>query len=226
MIGKPYFSSATPNSEDASSRDPERWAGQLPDGSWAAALFNRTDSTATREIDFADVLGIEGTPKIRDVWEKADLDPATSLSTEVPTHGCQLVRITPNGSVRRCHAAFAAWGGGAGFANDLAGHAGMGYAAIEAKGASVTFAVDAASAGTYPIALRYAAEGTSTLTLGAEKPDRTPVSAPQQVDFPASDGKWETLEESIDLDKGTNLITLLRSESDAGAVMLNHIEIA
>ena len=40
-------------------------------------------------------LGIESTkPKVRDLWEHKDLDPAPHFSTEVPSHGVILLKVT------------------------------------------------------------------------------------------------------------------------------------
>ncbi len=225
LVGKPYFHSATPYSEDMGSRDSERWAGQLPDGSWAVALFNRSDTAATRELDFGSALGIEGAVRVRDLWRKTDLPAARSLRADLPAHGCQLVRLTPRGRMKRYHAAFAAWGGGAGFANSIDGHSGMGYASIDADGASVTFAVAVDQAGSYPISLRYAAASDAALTLGAEEVDRSPVGPARQVSFPSTGGQWATRTGEIRLAKGTNLVTLIRTDGDHGAVELNHIEL-
>ena len=46
LVGKPVFNNSHGFEYDPSSRDPERWIGQLPDGSWAVALFNREDGPA------------------------------------------------------------------------------------------------------------------------------------------------------------------------------------
>ena len=47
LVGKPVFNNSHGFEFDPSSRDPERWIGQLPDGSWAVALFNRDDGPGT-----------------------------------------------------------------------------------------------------------------------------------------------------------------------------------
>ena len=41
LVGKPVFNNSHAFDYDLTSRDSERWIGQLPDGSWAVALFNR-----------------------------------------------------------------------------------------------------------------------------------------------------------------------------------------
>ena len=45
LVGKPVFNNSHTLDYDPTARDPERWVGQLPDGSWAVALFNRSDVT-------------------------------------------------------------------------------------------------------------------------------------------------------------------------------------
>ena len=45
LVGKPVFNNSHALDYDLTSRDPERWIGQLPDGSWAVALFNRAEPT-------------------------------------------------------------------------------------------------------------------------------------------------------------------------------------
>ena len=47
LVGKPVYNSSHGFDYDQSSRDPERWIGQLPDGRWAVALFNREDGPGT-----------------------------------------------------------------------------------------------------------------------------------------------------------------------------------
>lgn len=223
LVGKPYFKNATSFAKDPSSRDSERWAGQLPDGSWAVALFNRSDATATRSLDLA-ALGISGTAQVRDLWQHQDLGRLDKISADLPAHGTLLVKVTPDDR-SRYQAAFAAWGGGAGFGNTIAGHHAMGYATIADDGASVTFAVQAARSGTYQLALRYAADARAALTLGVEKPHHKTVSPAQSVPFPATGGQWDSTSATVTLDAGENLVTLIRTPGDSGSIALNHIEL-
>lgn len=232
LAGKPYFHSATPYSVDAGSRDSERWAGQLPDGSWAVGLFNRNDGpgTTTKTLDFAAGLGIEGPADVRDLWAHEDLGAMTSLTAELAPHACRLVRVVPREPVRRYQAAFAAWGGGAGFNNDHPGHSAMGFAdGLGAVGATVTFAVQAARTGPYTVRLRYAngTGGTATTALFARDTAGRPAGTPVTVAYPAlSDwDTWGTVTTSLDLRAGVNLVTVARTADDTGAVNLNHLEI-
>ncbi|TGB08873.1 hypothetical protein [Streptomyces sp. MZ04] len=221
LVGKPYFHNGTSYAEDPTSRDSERWAGQLPDGSWAVALFNRSDAPATRSLELS-ALGITGSARVRDLWQHKDLGRLSKVGAELPAHGTLLVKVTPDDRTRY-QAAFAAWGGGAGFGNTVAGHQAMGYATIGADGASVTFAVRARRAGTYRIGLRYAAESAASLTLGAERPDHTPAGAARTIDFPATNGTWASLNGSIELAAGENLLTVARGPGDSGTIFLNSV---
>ncbi|WP_328890331.1 carbohydrate-binding protein [Streptomyces sp. NBC_00316] len=233
LVGKPVFYSGTPYSQDGTSRDTERWAGQLPDGSWVVALFNRNDtSTVTRTIDFAGHLGISGPASVRDLWARTDLGSDTSVSAALAPHACKLVKVVPQSATKRYHAAFAAWGGGANFNNNHAGYAGMGFVdKLEAgsEGPTVTFAVQAPSAGSFTIGYRYAnaTGGTGTMTVSAQKENRTQVSGPFQVSLPALADwdTWGTVTGSIQLAAGVNLITIGRTGSDTGAINLNYIEL-
>ncbi|MFI1963126.1 carbohydrate-binding protein [Streptomyces pathocidini] len=233
LVGKPVFHSANPYSTDPASRDTERWAGQLPDGSWAVALFNRNDSsTVTKSIDFAGLLGISGAAAVRDLWTGTDLGSMTSFTAQLAPHASRLVKVTPQAATKRYHAAFAAWGGGAHFNNNHSGYTGMGFVdKLEAasEGPTVTFAVKAPAAGTYAISYRYAnaTSGTSTMTVTSQKEDHSTVHAPFQVSFPQLTdwGTWGTVTGTIRLAAGTNLVTLGRAPGDTGAINLNYVEL-
>ena len=74
----------------------QTWYARNKDGSYTVALFNLGDSTATVTANLAQ-LGINGTAKVHDLWSHKDLAPATgTISASLPTHGSQLLRITPN----------------------------------------------------------------------------------------------------------------------------------
>jgi hypothetical protein len=83
--------------------------------------------------------------------------------------------------------------------------------------------------GSYAIRYRYAnATGdTSTMTVTAEKADRSTVDGPVHVSFPglASWDTWGMAEGTITLDAGLNLITIGRGATDKGAINLNWIEL-
>ena len=97
LVGKPVFNNSHGFEYDPSSRDPERWIGQLPDGSWAVALFNREDGpgTRTKSIDFAAVLGFTGPAAVRDLWAHQDLGSMTSYQVTLAPHASVLLSVVP-----------------------------------------------------------------------------------------------------------------------------------
>ena len=235
LVGKPYFYNADLYSSDSGSRDSERWAGQLPDGSWVVALFNRNDSsTVTKTISFTSDLGLSGSATVYDLWAATTSTGQTQISTALAPHASQLVHVVPTGlSVNTYQAAFANWGGGANFNNNHTGYAAMGFVDnLQAAnaGASVTFAVDAPTAGTYSITYRYA-NGTgsaSTMTVGIRDEPGNTVMAAETVSFPSLDTAWTTwgtVTGTLTLTGGTNLITVARTSSDTGAINLNYITV-
>jgi alpha-glucosidase len=226
FAGKPYFSNATAFSTDSSSRDPERWFGQLPDGSWVVGLFNRQYSSATRAVDFAADLGLTAAAPVRDLWAHQDLGTATSHSVSLAAHACRVIKITPSGTPRY-QANVAGWGGGAGFGNTAAGYSGFGYVSgLGAVGARVVFGVAAATAGNTKITLRYAAQGAATLTLAATSESGTAGGSPVQVSLPSTGSwnTWATASVQVPLVQGTNVLTIEHASGDSGEVYLDWIE--
>lgn len=71
----------------------ETWYGQMSDGSYVVALFNRSDSQSTLSVTFSE-LGINGQWQVRDLWSHTDEGPQQSAVTaNVPAHGCKVVRL-------------------------------------------------------------------------------------------------------------------------------------
>ena len=143
LVGKPVFNNSHAFDYDPTSRDSERWIGQLPDGSWAVALFNRADDAAgvTKSIDFADVLGFTGPAAVRDLWAHQDLGSMTSYQVSLGPHASALLSVVPQGAVplpgRRGRL-----GGLGRFENTFGGHEGMGYVTgLETVGSSVAVAI-------------------------------------------------------------------------------------
>jgi alpha-glucosidase len=235
LVGKPYFYNSDPYSTDSGSRDTQRWAGQLPDGSWAVALFNRGDTdTVTQTIDFAGDLGLSGQATVYDLWACTTATGQSEISTALAPHASQLVHVVPQSvNVNTYQAAFANWGGGAMFNNNHTGYAAMGFVDnLQAAnaGAAVTFAVDAPAAGTYTITYQYAngSGSTSSMTVGVGDEPGNVVTAPFTVDFPSLDTTWTTwgsVTGTVTLTGGTNLITVARTQSDVGAINLNYITV-
>ena len=118
LVGKPVFNNSHGFDYDPSSRDPERWIGQLPDGRWAVALFNRDDGPgpSTKSIDFAAVLGFTGPAEVRDLWAHKDLGSMTSYQVALAPHASVLLSVAPQGPVHY-QAEVGAWAGSARFEN-------------------------------------------------------------------------------------------------------------
>src|SRR5208282_3716310 len=70
----------------------ETWVKPLADGSSAAGFFNRTDQPVKVELSWHK-LGFGSAPKVRDLWLRKDLGRQEVFITELPPHGCALVRV-------------------------------------------------------------------------------------------------------------------------------------
>ena len=67
----------------------------------AVALYNPTDSSKTISIDYADIQ-LQGVTQVRDLYEHKDLVvTGTTLSREVPAHGCRIYKITADKRLER-----------------------------------------------------------------------------------------------------------------------------
>jgi len=75
----------------------EVWSKELKDGSRAVVLFNRGSSEAKMTVNWNEI-GYPNhlTALVRDLWQHKNLgDFKGSFSSEVPSHGVVMVRITP-----------------------------------------------------------------------------------------------------------------------------------
>ena len=71
----------------------EVWSKPLADGSRAVGLFNRGSGPARVRVDLAK-LGLPGELSVRDLWRQKDLGKTSGeFLTEVPRHGCVLLRV-------------------------------------------------------------------------------------------------------------------------------------
>lgn len=87
FVGKPLTNDPT----DVNS---QTWKGQLSNGDWVVALFNRENEAAVRSIDFS-TLGFTGNAgNVRDLWAHNDLGPMAAYSATIPPHGCVVIKIT------------------------------------------------------------------------------------------------------------------------------------
>jgi len=72
----------------------EIWARPLADGSQAAALFNRGESTLKITLDFK-AIGAPASVKLRDLWERKDLGTKEkSYTADVPSHGVVFLKVS------------------------------------------------------------------------------------------------------------------------------------
>jgi hypothetical protein len=85
FVGKPL--SNNPNDERS-----EIWTGQMSNGNWIIALFNRSETTRTRTIPFSS-LGITEPINVRDLWQYGHLGKMKELTADIPPHGCLMVKL-------------------------------------------------------------------------------------------------------------------------------------
>lgn len=86
FVGKPL-------SNDPTNVNSQIWKGQMSDGDWVVALFNREDTPQSRSINFSTELGISTPATVRDLWEHSDLGSMSSYSENIPAHGVTVLRI-------------------------------------------------------------------------------------------------------------------------------------
>ena len=72
----------------------EIWVKPLADGSQAAGLFNRGESTLKITLDFK-AIGAPSSANLRDLWERKDLGTVqNSYTAEVPKHGVVFLKVS------------------------------------------------------------------------------------------------------------------------------------
>jgi len=64
-------------------------------GSSYLAIFNVTDSEDSLQFQWKDLGLTDGVYKVRDIWERKDLAPASSIRVTLPGHGSVLYRVSP-----------------------------------------------------------------------------------------------------------------------------------
>jgi alpha-glucosidase len=232
LVGKPVFNNSHGFEYDPTSRDPERWIGQLPDGSWAVALFNRENGpgTQSKSIDFAAVLGITGPAAVRDLWAHQDLGSMTSYQVTLAPHASVLLSVVPPGPATY-RADVGAWSGTARFENSFAGHHGMGYVTgLGTVGSSVAVAVSVPRAGSRRLLCRVAnaTGGPSSLTVRSLDPATGEPHGAVTLHVPTTAAwtSWQTVPVALTMAAGTNLVVLSVEQSDQGAVNLDHLTLA
>jgi hypothetical protein len=231
VVGKPVFNNSHAFEYDQSSRDPERWIAQLPDGRWAVALFNREDGPAprTKSIDFAHALGLTGSADVRDLWAHKDLGSMTHFQVALEPHASVLLLVTPRGPAR-FQAEVGAWGGSARFENTFSGHQGMGYVTgLDTEGSSVAVAIAVPTAGSHEVQCRVANSTgrPSSLTVRALDPESGAIHGTATLHVPSTHAwtSWQTIPVTLTLAAGTNLVVWSVEAFDQGAVNFDSLAV-
>ena len=232
LVGKPVFDSSHGFEYDPTSRDPERWVGQLPDGSWAVALFNRQDGPGprTQSIDFSAALGFSGPAAVRDLWAHQDLGSMTRYQVTLAPHASVLLSVVPQGPARYL-AEVGAWAGSARFENTFGGHSGTGYVTgLDTVGSSVAVAVAVGRAGRRRLLLRAAnaSGGSASLTVRALDPVTGTVRGEAVLHVPGTPTwtGWQTVPVTVAMGPGTNLVVCSVETPEQGPVNIDYLTLA
>ena len=86
FVGKPL-------TNDPAKDKSQIWIGQLKNGDWVVALFNRENTSRNRSINFSE-LKINDEATVRDLWSHKDLGNMTSYTADIPPHGVIVIKIT------------------------------------------------------------------------------------------------------------------------------------
>jgi glucan 1,6-alpha-isomaltosidase len=231
LVGKPVYNNSHGFEYDPSSRDAERWVGQLPDGSWAVALFNREDPATprTKSIDFSDILGIDGPAEVRDLWAHKDLGSMTSYQVSLGPHASVLLRLVPKARVP-FQAEVGAWSGSAGFENTFKGYTGMGYVTgLNTVGSGVGVGIAVDHAGSHQLHFRVANSTgkKATMTVRALDPATGKVHGEAVLHVPTTSAwnTWQSVPVSLTMADGTNLVVCSVDTPGQGGINLDHISL-
>ncbi|HEX3980411.1 MAG TPA: carbohydrate-binding protein [Acidimicrobiales bacterium] len=230
LVGKPVFNNSHGFEYDTSSRDPERWIGQLPDGSWAVALFNREDTPQTKSIDFDAVLGLTAPAAVRDLWAHQDLGSMTGYQVALAPHASVLLWVVPPGRAK-FQAEVGAWAGSARFDSTFAGYQGMGYVTgLDSEGSSVAVAMSTPRAGSQRLLCRVANStgSPSDLTVRALDPVTGDVHGTAVLSVPSTTAwtSWQTVPVTVTMAAGTNLVVCSVDSSGQGGINLDYLALA
>jgi alpha-glucosidase len=232
LVGKPVSSNPHAYDYDQTSRDSERWIGQLPDGSWVVGLFNRSDGPgpSRRTVDFAAVLGLTRPAKVRDLWAHQDLGTFSTWGVTLAPHASALVTVTPQEAVRY-QAEVGGMGGTARFDNTHAAHTGMGYTTgLDTPGSSLALVVTVDRPGTYPLRFRVAnATGaTSSLSVTVRDADTGSTNGTARLDVASSAlwTHWQDVTVRVRFGPGANRVVLACGVGDGGGVNVDSVSMA
>ncbi|AZB42116.1 hypothetical protein CEF21_07320 [Bacillus sp. FJAT-42376] len=221
FAGKPIFKSNAHYKYN--SRDSERWVGQLPDGSWAVGLFNRSDYAKSLSIDFQDVLGFKEEAMVRDIWKHKDLGYKKGYSVKLQPHDAAVIKVIPKTAGKTYEAEVASFQNGASFNNISLDFKGFGFIEnLDKPGASMTIPVSVPESGEQMVAVNYANGAdkavSKTLIVNGEK---------QNMLFkPLGDWeKWGKQFVKVNLKEGENLITLENGDRDQGELRIDSISL-
>jgi len=84
-----------PQSNNPLDKSSQIWTGQMSNGDWIVALFNREDQIEIRSLDLSHTLDIMGSVQIRDLWAHKDLGTMGSITASIPPHGCMIFKVIP-----------------------------------------------------------------------------------------------------------------------------------
>jgi hypothetical protein len=231
LVGKPIFNNSHGFEYDPSSRDPERWIGQLPDGSWVVALFNRgDDSTPVRAIDFVAVLGLTGPAAVRDLWAHQDLGSMSSYQVSLASHASVLLSVTPQGPAQY-QAEVGAWAGSARFENTFDGHTGMGYMTdLDTVGSSVGLGISVPRAGSRHLLCRVANStgGPSSLSVRSLDPETGDLNGSTTLEVASTPAwsTWQTVPVTLTMAAGTNLVVFGVETHGQGGINLDAVTVS
>jgi glucan 1,6-alpha-isomaltosidase len=229
LVGKPVYNNTHAFNYDKASRDPERWIGQLGDGTWVVGLFNRDNGPApsTLSIDFVKELGLSKAATVRDLWFHKELGSLSGWSTVLQPHASALVKVSPQGPPQFL-AAVGAWQGTARFENTHSGYVGLGYVTgLDSPGSSVTMAIASSKGGSHVLTCHVAnATGTdSTLTVTSFDPNNGHQHGSTQLKVPTSKQwtSWQDIKVKLDLGVGDNLVAFTYGDGDQGSINVNSV---
>ena len=190
----------------------ERWAGQLPDGSWVVALFNRDREVKTQTLDFKKDLGITGTAGVRELWQHKSYGRLDHFTVDLAACDCVVLKIRPN--TVRYEAEAASLRAGANSNRNHSNFSGWGFSdKLENGSGDVLFAVNAE--GSRQIQIRYCNGSEEAVPVASVYVNGKKV---QDVSLPST-GSWDawgtaTVENAV-FEPGVNLVDI-KCSSEAG----------